>query len=804
MKKIELLAPVGSFEALKAAVQNGADAVYLGGKEFSARASARNFNKEELKTGVEYAHIRGCSVFVTVNTLIKEIEVDDFLEYISFLYEICVDALIIQDIGIANLIKNKFPDFELHASTQMVAHSLNDVKYLEMFGFDRVVVARELNVDEIKEITKNTNVDIEVFVHGALCVCYSGQCLMSSFLGYRSGNRGKCAQPCRQKYELINLENGLTEVTKGDYLLSPRDLNTSDDIGKIIDSGAFSLKIEGRMKKAEYVAEVVSVYRKYVDKYMENHESGVSQEDKNNLYTIFNREFTKGYLLNEVGSDIMSFQRSNNSGLYIGEVVSYNKQNNKLKIRLENTLKKGDGLNIGGGNVGRVFVRNKQTDIAHKSDIAVIDFKENLKEGTKVYKTSDMQLNTKLRKTFQGEVELKKIALEAEFSAQIGEKPVLTLIDDKNNKVVLKGDKNAEKALKVSLSEEKVKMQITKTGNTPYEIKKLNINIDDNLSMPISLINNLRRDAIEKLSKERTKLKRKEKVVGEQNFIEESFTKQDEKNIRVSVKNLEQLKACLNKNIDIIYYEDIYTLKQAIELAFEKDKKLSFLMPKIIRNEEYFVFKNTLNEIDFEKLESIKVGNYGSMYFVQKLEKEKNVKINIRIDSHLNVFNGYTLDYYKNNGAKSVCLSTELTLSEIEKMLEYTYYDVEVKSYGYQQLMISEYCPMGVLTKDCKKDKKDASCREDKYALKNEDENLFRLVQDKNCRTKIYTEKPINYINYIDEIFNVGVTSFILEFTFEDEKEVENIIDMYLETVNENDNKEGEDYILGHLFKGVE
>ena len=223
MKDVELLAPVGSFESLKAAVQNGAHAVYLGGKDFSARASANNFDRDELKEAVKYAHIRGVRVFVTTNTLIKQSELEDFIEYVKFLYDIDIDALILQDIGAAMTIKKLLPDFELHASTQMVAHSLEDVKYLESLGFDRVVLARELNVDEIKHICDNTNVDIEVFVHGALCVCYSGQCLMSSMIGNRSGNRGRCAQPCRQKYKMIDIYTGEEVSSDGDYLLSTRD-----------------------------------------------------------------------------------------------------------------------------------------------------------------------------------------------------------------------------------------------------------------------------------------------------------------------------------------------------------------------------------------------------------------------------------------------------------------------------------------------------------------------------------------------------------------------------------------------------
>ena len=371
MKDVELLAPVGSFESLKAAVQNGADAVYLGGKDFSARASANNFDREELKEAVKYAHVRGVRVFVTTNTLIKQNELEDFIDYVKFLYDINIDALILQDIGAAMTIKKLLPDFELHASTQMVAHSLEDVKYLESVGFDRVVLARELNVDEIKNICDNTNVDIEVFVHGALCVCYSGQCLMSSMIGNRSGNRGRCAQPCRQRYTMIDIYTGEEISSDGDYLLSTRDLNAIEEINQVIDAGVYSLKIEGRMKKPEYVATVVGNYRQAMDEYLRTKKVNVSHDIMADLYTIFNRKFTKGLLLGEVGKDVMNSQVPNNQGLYIGRVVDYNKKAKRLKIALEENLKKGDGINLGGGVIGRIIKGKEITDIGYKGETIV-------------------------------------------------------------------------------------------------------------------------------------------------------------------------------------------------------------------------------------------------------------------------------------------------------------------------------------------------------------------------------------------------------------------------------------------------
>ena len=298
-KGIELLAPVGTMESLHAAVQNGADAVYLGGKIFSARQYAANFNTDELAEAVKYAHLRGSKVYVTVNILLENKELEEAVDYIKYLYEIDVDGLIVQDLGLAYLIKCLFPDFELHGSTQMTINNLEGVLFLENMGFKRVVLARELSIDEIKHIKDCSTIELEGFIHGALCVCYSGQCLMSSIIGGRSGNRGTCAQPCRMPYSIVSLNDGELANSKLEkkHLLSTKDLCTIENMEQVVDSGLETLKIEGRMKRPEYVALVVSKYRNALDR----GSSAISEEDKEELLQIFNRGFTKGYLFGDFG-----------------------------------------------------------------------------------------------------------------------------------------------------------------------------------------------------------------------------------------------------------------------------------------------------------------------------------------------------------------------------------------------------------------------------------------------------------------------------------------------------------------------
>ena len=576
MNEIELLAPVGSFDALKAAVQNGANAVYLGGKDFSARASANNFDREELIEAVKYAHIRDVRVFVTTNTLIKQNEIEDFVEYAKFLYDIDVDALIMQDIGVAMLIHDLLPDFELHASTQMVAHSLEDVQYLESVGFKRVVLARELTVDEIKYICDNTNVDIEVFVHGALCVCYSGGCLMSSMIGNRSGNRGRCAQPCRQKYTMIDISTGEEIHSNGEYLLSTKDLNTIEDVDKIIETGVLSLKIEGRMKKPEYVATVINSYRNAIDEYQATKKVNISTETMEDLYTIFNRKFTKGLILGEVGEDVMNSNVPNNQGLYVGKVVDYNKKAKRLKIKLEGTLKKGDGINLGGGTIGRIIKGKEIVQIGYKGETIELDFIGEARKNQPVFKTSDTNLIDKAQKTYTQDKEFAKNLIDAEITIKLGEYPELKLIDKNNNSVTVKGDKLVEKALKVALGEEKIETQIKKLGNTPYELDDLKINLDKGVSMPISLINQMRREAIELLDEARIPVKGRAYKDSKIKYSPKKYAKDTNSNskIRVKINNIEALKSIINLDIDMIYYEDVATLEQAMAMATANNKKI--------------------------------------------------------------------------------------------------------------------------------------------------------------------------------------------------------------------------------------
>ena len=318
MKKIELLAPAGNMQSLYAAISAGADAVYLSGKKYGARAYAINFSDDELVEAIRYSHLYDVKVYVTVNTLIYESEMDDFIKYVEFLYRSGIDAVIMQDLGAMDLVRQKFPKLEIHASTQMNIHSLESVKLLEKLGIKRAVLSRELSINDISNIKKNSDIELEIFIQGALCVSFSGCCLMSSLIGGRSGNRGACAQCCRMKYDLV-CDN---KIVDNGYLLSTKDLCTVYDMDKLIDIGVSSLKIEGRMKRPEYVYTAVRLYRKAIDSYITTGKIDINDTDIYELKKIFNREFTKGFLFNESNDIFINKKRPNHGGVEIGKVTS--------------------------------------------------------------------------------------------------------------------------------------------------------------------------------------------------------------------------------------------------------------------------------------------------------------------------------------------------------------------------------------------------------------------------------------------------------------------------------------------------
>ena len=543
LKKPELLSPAGNFDSLKAAVLAGCDAVYLGGKLFGARAFSNNFSNEELIEAIKYAHLYGVKVYVTVNTLVYEHEVDKFMKYIDFLYKNNVDALIIQDIGMMDLIRKTYPLLELHASTQMHIHNLEGVKLIERLGLKRAVLARESSIDLIEKIKQNTNVELEVFIHGALCISYSGQCLFSSLIGNRSGNRGSCAGSCRQKYDLL-INN--KKVNNDQYLLSTKDLCSLENIGKLIDIGVDSLKIEGRMKSPSYVYLVTKLYREAIDSYLLTGQVKINLNELKDLKKIFNRKYTKGFLFND--NDIINSYRPNHLGIEIGSVIK--SQNNYVDILLTDDLNINDGIRFINDDIGfivtSIFKNKKRIEHAKKGEIVSI-YCQNKISNTKVVKTTDYLLNKKIEEILKDK---KKINIEGILEVYLNQ-PIRLKITDGINVVEVFG-KNVAKSITTPISHERIKEQLKKLGNTIYSFSKLDIKGDNNIFISIKELNDLRNEATSLLN---------EKRLYQYKYLKEDYSIElpdfkKENNYNILIYNIEQYNKIKNNNYKYIYMED--------------------------------------------------------------------------------------------------------------------------------------------------------------------------------------------------------------------------------------------------------
>lgn len=519
-RKIELLAPAGSVESLISAVQNGADAVYIGGKLFNARINANNFDDKTMIAAIDYAHLRGVKVFVTMNTLIKDEELIEALRYAKFIYEAGADALIIQDLGFGSLVRDMLPDFELHLSTQATISDRQSFEVAKKLGYKRIVLSRELSLEEIMEISDIDDVEVEVFVHGAICVSYSGQCQLSRRYGGRSGNRGTCAQACRLPYitnitKSTNTTNKTitTNIKKENtekkiYALSPRDLCQVENLGELIEAGVKSLKIEGRMKSPEYVGVITRIYRKYIDLYFKNGEYKIREEDRKSLMQIFNRgDFTEGFLHKDEESKFMSNTIPKNNGIYAGDVTFSKKGSKLINISSKLGLSLHDGLEIRKEN-GEIISSGIITYLKKEANGSYIigDFKGNIKAGQHAYRTSQVEQIEKIRKTFK-DIDIfdrddKKYNKKLEIKLiLISANGLLTLIADAGNGNISKVSREIIISDEEPSSIDKFKKSLLKTGNTSFAISNIEFKGDFNIKIKISEINELRRECLNKLSK---------------------------------------------------------------------------------------------------------------------------------------------------------------------------------------------------------------------------------------------------------------------------------------------------------------
>jgi len=736
MKKVELLSPAGNMECLKSAVQNGADAVYIGGKKFGARAFANNFDYDELVKAIKYCHLYGVKVYVTVNTICYENEINEALKYIEFLHINHVDALIMQDLGLISLVRKMYPNLEIHASTQMHNHNDSGLTYLKKIGVKRVVLDREMSLDEINSL--ETDIDKEIFIHGALCVSYSGCCLFSAMHGGRSGNRGECVGACRLPYKL--LENGKEVIIYGDYPLSTKSLCTINNINEILNSNVVSLKIEGRMKSSEYVGYITRLYREKIDEYYLHKNYSITDEEITNIKKLYNRELTSGYLFNNYGSELMNIKTSNHIGVILGNIIKVDDK--KIYISLKDELNQEDGIRFDNdkGMIVNKLYNKKGLLVNHldKGDIAILDNKVGLTKGLFARKTIDSKLIEKINKYKE-----RKVLVTITCNAKIGKKLSL-VIDDGVNKIEVFGNV-IERAVNSPTSSERIKEQLEKLGNTVFYSKETILNIDDNIFVSIKELNDIRREATDKLKEKRESYIPNKIAI---KVFEEKQYKNDNKKLSISilVHNEEQLKTAINSKIDNIYVEDYKLYKKY------KNKNVYYKIPRVTTNKVDYIDENLL------------VGEIGGAYKYSNLNA-------VNTDYFLNVVNSSNINALKKIGVNRVTLSPELDMEDYKNIL--CKCDVDVLVYGRVELMVMKYCPMNMIIN---KDKKECNlCYKNKYSLKDKDGNIYPIITN-NHLIHILDSNNLNMIDNIPKLISYGLTSFRIDLYDEKEQQIIDII----------------------------
>lgn len=830
----ELLVPAGDFDCVRAGVQNGADCIYFGANMFSARASAKNFSLSELKQAIEYCKIRNVKTNLTLNTLLTDDEFSDAIALAKSAYDFGIDAIIVQDLGLAKYLIDNFPGIEIHASTQMSVHNLEGVLELEKLGFSRVVLSREVPINEIEYIRNNCKVDLEMFIHGALCISYSGQCLFSSMVGGRSGNRGKCAQPCRLPYELIeqssNATNSATNVQTVDkgYLLSPRDLCSLDYLPILVQLGINSFKIEGRMKSPEYVATVTRIYRKYIDLALSNKKYVIDEVDKKELLQVFNRGgFSSGHLSNDANRNLIYPLKPDNMGLYLGNISNYNASKGHITLKLNERLAIGDSISIEGETgkytVSELMQKNNNLKVANVGDIVKLGrMKGNIRVGSRVYKITSREIVDNCKSTFAQGVELKKVPIKCLLTVKKNA-PIKIKLEANvapfysNISIELVSDIVPEEATNSPITKDRLESQISKLGNTPYVFEKVRVVLDDNLHISsISAINSLRRDAIsmleEKVLSEFAKM-RKSNTLNDVHFGEEAFSTSSENQASFNVRRPSSSKriSLLLENMNISYdyskidgVDNIYIpLKFLVSKKYEQHvSNLStrfnvfVYMPTIVKPNYKNLLLNSLDSILSKfNIKGFVISNISGFmllknYFSTNLAKKYTFVANYT----MNVFNKNTIYELQKLGINVITPSVELNKANLENLCENSPLPVELIAYGRTILMNSSYCLLGKSNK-CYPECKMRCSNNSQYYLKDRLGFKFRIMPDNiQTVTAIYNSRitSIDTLDFCVDYLRVNILD-------ENVDEINNII----KVVKSGKKLEGKDFTNGNLNREI-
>lgn len=807
---MELLAPAGTMENFMAALESGADAIYLGGKVFNARAHAANFGIDELREAVRLAHILDVSVYVTVNILIGDTELKDLEQYIKDLDSIGVDAIIVQDLAVAEIAKRVAPNIHLHGSTQMTAATLDAVRFYESLGFTRVVLARELSLKEIQHICKHCKAEIEVFVHGALCVCYSGQCLMSSFIGGRSGNRGACAQPCRLPYELLDSKGESVLPKHEAYLLSPKDLNYSEHMNELVAAGVTSFKVEGRMKKVSYVRQVIGTYREILD------EASIHENQRKALASGFNRGFSTAYLEDTVGRQMMTVVAPNHQGKPIGE--SYTKKG-EVYLSLTEPIEQGSLVKIlqSNGSVTYYTVDDEWTcvsDTLYKGRPA-----EGLAVGQLYLASTPKNAKSRGLQEFTRKYDM-SVYLSVGSNGETNYTE-LTAILDSGLSVAVTNEYVPAIANKVPTSLEKVTEQLGRLGNTLFRLSYVDIP-DGPYMWPASVLNALRRDAVTALETalitHHVESWQALQVTGD---VDYDFKAQHELSydtcpmISARVDEIEGVKAAISGGAQKIVFggdrlsRTPYALSiydEVARLCAQSDVICTFATPRVVKDDEVEAYKHTLEAIVQAHPDSISIHVPQALLWLRELGYTGAIEA----DTGLNIFNTPTLHFWEQLHISCVNPSQELTLKQITELAKHSHVPIETMIHGYTEMMISEYCAIASFVGTGSKVNCPMPCVKESYSLKDRKGEIFPIRTDPYCRMHIMNSHEMDMRAYVPMLLQKGVSILRVDGRHMKPSYVKDIVSQYvgiatgtMEAPPKKIDSQGESITRGHYFRGI-
>ncbi|KWX75815.1 DUF3656 domain-containing U32 family peptidase [Paenibacillus jilunlii] len=807
---VELLAPAGDWDCMRAAVANGADAVFFGVEKFNARARANNFRMDELPEIMAFLHSYGVKGFLTFNILVFENELAEAKELIDACVDAGVDAVIVQDLGLVKLIREISPDFPIHGSTQMTITSPEAVEFTKPWGLERVVLGRENNLKQIRTIGEQARLPMEVFVHGALCVSYSGQCLTSEMWGGRSANRGECAQACRLPYDLM-VDGEVKPMGDVTYLLSPKDLAAIDLMPELIEAGVTSFKIEGRLKSPEYVANVVSKYRKAIDRYFDGNWSPAPKEDIRELQQSFSRGFTHGFLEGTNNKKLVDGTFPKSRGVYMGTVEQILRDG--VVCRIHAPLKRGDGIVFDAGDPtkkeegGRVYdLRRKGVKLEGEAgegwiiDIVPgrndVDLRR-LHVGDRIWKTNDPALDKALRQTYETEKPYRVFPVQVKVEGRAGE-PLATWWTDVQKNVTVRVDSELllEAAQKRPMDAALLEEQFGRLGGTVFQLEALESHLEGDVIVPMRELNSIRRQAVELLAGERPKppvyVKREVEVYGGASrrgaagstipdVRDGAGARGGEAELTALCRSLPQVQAALEAGVTNIYadFEFIKQFPAAVDAVRAAGASIALATPRIHMPGENGYHANILRL----QPDAVLVRNTGALYYYLKRRMEQPDAVHPRLigDFSLNIANHRAVDLFLEAGCDRITPSYDLNIQQMVDLLEHSDTSrIEVVIHQHLPMFHTEHCVYctfmseGTDYTNCGR-----PCEEQRASLQDRIGMAHPVRVDEGCRNTVYNAVEQSGAEYLNNFRELGVNSFRVEFLEETPEQVEEVISLY-------------------------